>query len=167
MTEPRATDSRSRRARPAARARSAALRSLAIAVTLALAGGCVSGRILEGYPGHPFLAFEAPVDADSAFFALQEALGGEGFEIDFSERESGLINTRPVSAADGRMFLSAVVDTAAGGSRIWVAGYEPVRGGARRINPLDEAAWSELERIVARLSERLDGSEPEGPPPPD
>lgn len=141
---------------------------IAILAALSVAAGCVTGRVLEGYPGYPFLRFEVPASADSSFFALQGALADEGLEIDFSERPTGLINTRPL-ARDGReMFLSAVVDTAAGGgSSVWVAAYEPVRGGARRINPLDEEAWAALERIVARLSERLGGSAPEGPPPPD
>lgn len=130
-------------------------------------GGCVSGRVLEGWPGYPFLSFEAPAIADTTFFAAQRALAAEGFEIDFTERASGLVNTRP-REIDGRtIFLSLVVDsTSDGASHVWVAGYEPVRGGARRISPRREVAWEALRRVTARVSERLGGTEPAAPDPP-
>lgn len=130
-------------------------------------GGCISGRVLEGWPGYPFLSFEAPANVDTTFFAAQHALVAEGFELDFTERASGLVNTRP-REIDGRtMFLSLVVGTTTdGASRVWVAGYEPVRGGARRVSPRREEAWEALRRVTARVSERLGGSEPAEPDPP-
>lgn len=129
-------------------------------------GGCISGRILEGYPGYPFLSFTAPTSPDSSFFSLQRALEAEGFEIDFTDRASGSITTRPLTLATGDTFLTVVLDAAASGSRVWVAGYRPVRGGARRLDPLDEEAWAEIEEVAAGLSERLGGTPPEPPPAP-
>lgn len=136
--------------------------------TVALSlGGCVSGRVLEGWPGYPFLSFEAPAPVDTTFFAAQRALVAEGFELDFTERASGLVNTRPRDVDGRTMFLSLVVDaTPDGASRVWVAGYEPVRGGASRVSPRREDAWEALRRVTARVSERLDGTEPEEPEPP-
>jgi hypothetical protein len=139
---------------------------LVLAAALSL-GGCVSGRVLEGWPGYPFLSFNRTAPADSTFFAVQRELVAEGFELDFTERASGLVNTRPLERGGATMFLSLVVDTtAAGGSRVWVAGYEPVRGGARRISPRREEAWATLRAIAVRLSERLGGTEPTEPGPP-
>lgn len=136
---------------------------LACAAVLVL-GGCISGRVLEGWPGYPFLSFELPTSFDSSFFALQRELVAEGFELDFTERASGLINTRPLELEGSAMFLSLVVDsTATGGSRAWVAGFEPVRDGARRISPRREQAWETLRGIAARLSERLGGTSPAEP----
>ena len=153
------------------------LAALAGALAATLAAGCVSGRILEGYPGYPFLAFDVPGAADSTFFDLQRELQAEGFEIDFSERDSGLINTRPARRAGAEVFLSVVVDAvpaAAGGapqgdasSRVWIAGYQPVRGGARRIDPLSETEWAALRELAVTLSGRLGGSAVREPPPPD
>jgi hypothetical protein len=141
-------------------------RLLLSAAVLSL-GGCISGRVLEGWPGYPFLSFDTPAPVDSTFFAVQRELVAEGFELDFTERTSGLVNTRPLEIDAMTMFLSIVVDTtAAGGSRLWVAGYEPVRGGARRISPRREEAWATLRAIAVRLSERLGGTgptEPEAP----
>lgn len=147
-------------------ARSSAVWLLMWAAAVSL-GGCISGRVLEGWPGYPFLSFEAPAPLDTTFFAAQRALVAEGFELDFTERASGLVNTRP-REIDGRtMFLSLVVDTTtAGHSRVWVAGYEPVRGGARRVSPRREDAWQALRRVTARVSERLGGTEPAEPDPP-
>lgn len=141
---------------------------LAWAAALSLAG-CISGRVLEGWPGYPFLSFEAPTVVDTTFFAAQRALVAEGFELDFTERASGLVNTRPRDVDGLTMFLSLVTDsTTDGASRVWVAGYEPVRGGARRVSPRREAAWEALRRVTARVSERLGGTEPVEPdPPPD
>lgn len=130
-------------------------------------GGCISGRVLEGWPGYPFLSFEAPAPVDTTFFAAQRALLAEGFELDFTERASGLVNTRPLEIDGMTMFLSLVVDTAQGGtSRVWVAGYEPVRGGASRVSPRREEAWETLRRVTARVSQRLGGTEPAEPDPP-
>lgn len=150
----------------------------ALAALLAggLFAGCISGRVLEGYPGYPFLAFDVPAAPDSTFFTLQRELRAEGFEIDFSEPASGLINTRPVARAGTEVFLSVIVDPEArgapagrgeGGTRVWIAGYEPVRGGARRVDPLSEEEWADLRALAARLSERLGGSAVREPPPPD
>lgn len=165
---------------PPARRRSSrrppALAAAAASLLLAgLLGGCISGRILEGYPGYPFLAFDVPAATDSAFFDVQRELRTEGFEIDFSERDTGLINSRPAELAGREVFLSVVVDSipaeggaaAATGSRVWIAGYEPVRGGARRIDPLSEAEWTALRELAARMSGRLGGSAVREPPPPD
>ncbi len=141
---------------------------LAAVVAAALMGAaCISGRVLEGYPGYPFVRFDLAAPADSAFFSVQAELREEGFELDFTERASGLINTRPADRPAGRLFLSAVIDSTAGGSRVWLAAYEPVRDGARRIDPLDEEGWSELRAVAARISGRLGGTSVEEPPPPD
>lgn len=123
--------------------------------------------MLEGYPGYPFVSFDLPAPADSTFFAVQEGLQGEGFELDFTERASGLINTRPAERPAGRLFLSAVVDSTTDGSRVWIAAYRPVRDGARRVDPLDEKAWAELRTVAARISDRLGGTAVREPPPPD
>ena len=147
-------------------------RWLVLCAVAASLGGCISGRVLEGYPGYPFLSFTVPVPADSSFFDLQDALRAEGFEIDFTERDSGLINTRPAVRAPGEMFLTVVLAAAPddeygpGTTRAWVAGYEPVRDGAERINPLAEESWAELLGVAAALSERLGGTPPEAPDPP-
>lgn len=131
-------------------------------------GGCISGRVLEGYPGYPFLSFDVPVSVDTAFFAAQRALGAEGLELDYSDRSTGLIATRPAERNGTDLFLNLVVDSAAAaGSRVWVAGYRPAPGGARRISPLAEEDWAALRAITHRLSERLDGTTPDEPRPPD
>lgn len=131
--------------------------------------GCISGRILEGYPGYPFLSFTAPAAPDSTFFRLQRALESEGFELDYTQRSSGTINTRPSERSTGPLFLTVVVDSAASAaaSRVWVAGYRPVPDGARRIDPLREDAWAELRGITGRLSGRVGGSVPEEPDAPE
>lgn len=131
-------------------------------------GGCISGRILEGYPGYPFLAFDVPAHVDTVFFGAQRALQADGFELDYSERSTGLIATRAAKLGDSELFLNVVVDSATGGgSRVWVAAYHPARGGARRINPLAEDEWDALRGITHRLSDRLGGTTPEEPEPPD
>lgn len=140
--------------------------------------GCIGGRVLEGYPGYPFVAIDLPAEPDSTFYAMQDALAAEGFELDFSEPDDGLINTRPVELASGVTFLSVVVgepppdrgppgvppfDASPPGSRAWIAGYEPVPDGARRIDPLDEEGWAELRDVAGRLSVRLGGGPPLDP----
>lgn len=131
-----------------------------------LLGGCISGRILEGYPGYPFLSFDVPAERDSVFFSLQEELEDQGFALDFSERDEGLVNTRPRDFGPGRMFVSLVVDSIRGGTRAWVAGFEPVVDGARRISPLHEDEWAALRGLAARLSESVGGTAPVEPDPP-
>lgn len=145
------------------------LGSLLLAAGASVAvGGCISGRILEGYPGYPFLAFDVPADTDTVFFGAQRALQADGFELDYSDRSTGLIATRPDERGGGELFLNVVVDSATGGgSRVWVAAYRPSRGGARRINPLAEEEWATLREITHRLSERLGGTTPVEPAPPD
>lgn len=144
-------------------------RWLVLCAGTALLTGCISGRILEGYPGYPFLSFTAPTAPDSMFFGLQRALESEGFELDYTERSVGTINTRPSERATGSLFLTLVVDSAssAASSRVWVAGYRPVDDGARRIDPLREDAWAELRDITGRLSVRVGGTTPEEPEPPE
>ncbi|MFW6085107.1 MAG: hypothetical protein ACODAA_07835 [Gemmatimonadota bacterium] len=151
----------------AAASRRAAAVVAAVAAAGLLVAGCISGRVLEGYPGYPFVAFDLPAPADSTFFSLQEELRAEGFELDFTERATGLVNTRPADRPAGRLFLSAVVDSTAEGSRVWIAAYRPVRDGARRVDPLDEDAWADLRGVAARVSDRLGGTAVEEPPPPD
>lgn len=164
MTAPRTTCCRNARL---IRTGSAVRRLATVALAALLAAGCISGRVLEGYPGYPFVTFDLPAPADSAFFALQGEFEAEGYELDFTERASGLINTRPADRPAGRIFLSAVVDSTAAGSRVWIAAYEPVRDGARRIDPLDEDAWAELHGVAVRISGRLGGTAIREPRPPD
>lgn len=142
---------------------------LLLLAAAAVSSACVSGRILEGYPGYPFLSFTAPAAPDSTFFRLQRALESEGFELDYTQRSSGTINTRPSERSTGPLFLTVVVDSAASAaaSRVWVAGYRPVPDGARRIDPLREDAWAELRGITGRLSGRVGGSVPEEPDAPE
>jgi len=145
---------------------------LLLLAAAAVSSACVSGRILEGYPGYPFLSFTVPAAPDSTFFRLQDALETEGFELDYSELEAGAINTRPSERPAGPLLLTGIVDTASSGAstgastRVWVAGYRPVPDGARRINPLREEAWADLREITARVSHRVGGSPPEEPDPP-
>lgn len=145
---------------------------LLLLAAAAVSSACVSGRILEGYPGYPFLSFTVPAAPDSTFFRLQDALETEGFELDYSELDAGMINTRSSERAAGPLLLTLVVDTASGGastgasSRVWVAGYRLVPDGARRISPLREEAWADLREIAARVSDRVGGSPPEEPDPP-
>lgn len=137
----------------------------------ALLSGCISGRVLEGYPGYPFLSFGAPSTPDSTFFRLQRALVAEGFALDYTERDAGTINTRPADRPTGPVFLTVVVGAADdtvpdGTSQVWIAGFEPVRDGARRINPLREERWAELTEIAGRLSDRVGGGPVREPEPP-
>lgn len=142
---------------------------LLLIAAAAVSSACVSGRILEGYPGYPFLSFTVPAASDSTFFMLQDALEAEGFELDYTERDAGAINTRPSERPAGPLLLTVIVDTASSGastgasSRVWVAGYRPVPDGARRVNPLREDAWADLREITARVSDRVGGSPPEEP----
>lgn len=147
----------------------------AAVVAAASATACLSGRVLEGYPGYPFLQFDTPLPVESAFFAVQRAVVGEGFALDFTERASGAVNTRPMNRLGRPVFLSIVVGAAppppAAGApprtRVWIAGYVRERDGARRIDPLAEEAWADLAEVAAQLSRQLEGTTPRGPPPPD
>lgn len=128
--------------------------------------GCISGRVLSGYPGYPFASFSIPEPADSAFFELQAVLAAEGYPIDYTDRESGLIATRPGPDGDSRVFLSVVVGPdpdQVDRSSVWVAGFETTTSGNQRINPLDEALWADVMSVSGRISERLGGSAPLGP----
>lgn len=152
----------------------------AMVFAAATVAGCISGRVLEGYPGYPFLQFDTPLSIDSTFFAVQRAVVAEGFVLDFTERSSGAVNTRPADRLGREVFLSIVVgvpggvpaagaagagDTTRAQTRVWIAGYVRRRSGADRIDPLAEEAWSDLAAIAERVSERLGGTRPRGPPP--
>lgn len=143
-----------------------ALPALLLPVVLTTPFACVSGRVLTGYPGYPFASFSLPTSPDSSFFDLQRTLESEGYPIDYTERSAGLINTRPGPDPERPVLLSVVIgaDPARDGwSEVWVAGFERTQTGDERINPLDEELWPVVMAISARLSERLDGTEPLGP----
>lgn len=153
--------------REAWRRRFVALAGAAVAGTsTVIMAGCVSGRVLTGYPGYPFASFEVPPAPDSAFYRLQYVLENEGYPIDYTDRESGLINTRPGPDPDRPLFLTVVIGPASSGSgrtEVWIAGFETTVTGARRVNPLDDALWSDVMAISARVSERMGGTAPVGP----
>ena len=135
-------------------------------LVLPMAAGCISGRVLSGYPGYPFVSFSIPSPADTAFFALQEALESEGHPIDYTERASGFINTRPGPDPAKPILLSLVIGRdpeREGWTEVWVAGYERTRAGDERINPLDDTLWPDVMAISTRLSERFGGTEALGP----
>lgn len=140
-----------------------------VLVSLVLApafAGCISGRVLSGYPGYPFVSFSIPSPPDSAFFELQRTLEAGGYPIDFTEREQGFIHTRPGPDPSTPMLLSLVIgeDPERGGwTEVWVAAYERTRDGDERVNPLDDERWSDLVAISTRLSERHGGTKPLGP----
>lgn len=128
--------------------------------------GCITGRVLSGYPGYPFASFSIPQPPDSAFFELQTVLEDEGYPIDYTDRESGLINTQTGPHPAKPMFLSVVLGSdpdREGWSAIWVAGFEETSAGVRRINPLDDVLWPDVMAVSTRISERLDGTDPLGP----
>lgn len=146
-----------------------------VSVVAVTAAGCITGRVLEGYPGYPFLQFDTSLPVDSAFFAVQRAVVAEGFALDFTELASGAVNTRPVERLGRDVFLNIVVGAVPDSARqapgrvptrVWIAGYEVARGGAERINPLAEEAWNDLAEIAASVSRRVAGTSPRGPPPP-
>ena len=145
------------------------------------AGGCISGRVLTGYPGYPFATFETEMPADSTFFLLQPAVESEGFPLDYTIREEGFITTRSSEMLGRPVFLTLVVgpggDEADSGpppgeslaetseqiSRVWVAAYEETVTGAQRINPLQEEVWAAVMEVTGRLSAAVEGTAPEGP----
>jgi len=131
-----------------------------------LATGCISGRVLNGYPGYPFVSFAVPQPPDSAFFGLQGALEDEGYPIDYTERASGFMKTRVGPGSGQPLFLSLVVagrpsspDTA----DVWISGFALRGGDAQRINPNDSALWQEVVGVSERISGRLGGTTPAGP----
>ena len=142
---------------------------------LVSAGGCFSGRVLTGYPGYPFARFDSPLPSDSTFFMLQPAIESEGFALDFTVFDEGLITTRSSEFFGRPVFLNVVVepllqDDSAGpsdpdqtGTRVWVAAYEETVSGAERINPLQEDVWAGVMDLTSRLSSAVDGSTPIGP----
>ncbi|MDT8436470.1 MAG: hypothetical protein RRA92_06910 [Gemmatimonadota bacterium] len=137
---------------------------LVAAVLLAGLAGCVSGRVLAGYPGYPFVRFDVPADADGTFFALQPVLAAEGFPLDFTSRADGLVVTRNGTLAGRPAFLNVVVGEGAGAdASVWVAAWESRPAGARRIDPLQEEAWADLAALAARLSAAVGGGAPHGP----
>ncbi len=154
------------------------------ALTVCLAGlssGCISGRVLTGYPGYPFASFETDMPADSTFFRLQPAVESEGFPLDYTILDEGFITTRSSELVGRPVFLTLVVgpggdgssdggtasensaEVLVGTSRVWVAAYEETVTGAQRINPLQEEVWAAVMEVTGRLSAALDGTEPEGP----
>ena len=138
-------------------------------------GGCVSGRVLTGYPGYPFARFDTQLPADSTFFLLQPAIESEGFALDYTILDEGFITTRSSEMMGRPVFLNLVVesleqDGAAelpdlAGTRVWVAAYEETASGAERINPLQEDVWADVMEMTARLSTAVNGSTPIGPEP--
>jgi hypothetical protein len=147
-----------------------ALRSPGAAAVLALSAvitaGCISGRVLSGYPGYPFASFQIPVPADSAFYDLQVVLEDEGYPIDYTDHASGLIQTRPGPNPAKPLFLTVVIGTDPVDphrTEVWVAGFETTPAGARRVNPLDGDVWPYVMGISGLLSERLGGTQPLGP----
>jgi len=147
------------------RARDTTLLRTAVAILGVAAGsaGCMSGRVLAGYPGYPFATFETPLPADSAFFLLQPAVESEGFPLDYSILDQGFITTRSAELDGRRVFLTLIVEPTGAASRVWVAAYEETVTGALRINPLQEQAWSAVMEVSGRLSESVQGTNPEGP----
>jgi hypothetical protein len=145
-----------------------------------LSAGCISGRVLTGYPGYPFARFETSMTADSTFFLLQPAVESEGFPLDYTIRDEGFITTRSTEMVGRPVFLTLVVgtndeassaknasdgalaDRSVGHSRVWVAAYEETVTGAQRINPLQEEVWSAVMEVTGRLSAAVGGTIPEG-----
>jgi hypothetical protein len=141
--------------------------TLAVAALAAAgASGCVSGRVLSGYPGYPFASFSVPGLPDSTFFRMQYVLEDESYPIDYTDREAGLVNTRPGPDTGKPVFLSVVIaaDPADDSrSQVWIAGFQQTGTGVKRVNPLDEPLWSVVMDVSARVSERFGGTEPLGP----
>ncbi len=169
--------------RPARRAqRRLGIGLAALATCVAgLSAGCISGRVLTGYPGYPFASFETDMPADSAFFRLQPAVESEGFPLDYTILDEGFITTRSSELVGRPVFLTLVVgaggdessagapavemssDGSMGPSRVRVAAYEETVTGAQRINPLQEEVWAAVMEVAGRLSTAVDGTIPEGP----
>jgi len=100
---------------------------------LVAAGGCISGRVLTGYPGNPFARFDTQLPADSTFFLLQPAVESEGFALDYTILDEGFITTRSSEVMGRPVFLNLVVEpleqdgavesSDLSGTRVWVAAY--------------------------------------------
>ena len=155
-------------------ARHAAVRSLVLLGAAAVLGaGCISGRVLKGYPGYPFARFDARAPADSAFFSLLPAVEAEGFPLDYTIRDEGFITTRSAEMLGRPVFLNLVVEPIVPGdgsaedpsesSRVWLAAFEETVTGAERINPLQEEMWEEVMNLADRLSSAIGGTSPVGP----
>ena len=133
------------------------------------AGGCISGRVLTGYPGYPFARFDTGLPTDSTFYLLQPAVESEGFALDYTILDEGYITTRSSEIAGRPVFLNLVVEPLGtdepAGTRVWVAAYEQTVSGAERINPLQEDVWAEVMEVSTRLSTAVDGTTPIGPDP--
>jgi hypothetical protein len=128
--------------------------------------GCISGRVLSGYPGYPFASFSVNAPVDTIFFELQGALADEGYPVDYTQRDAGLINTQPGPDSGKPIYLNIVIGADSdrdGWTAVWVAGYEHTPAGPRRVNPLDETLWAMVMDVSGRLSDRLGGTEPLGP----
>lgn len=162
-----------RKSQPAARYGCGPFTLPAALALLAAVGGCISGRVLTGYPGYPFARFDTELGSDSTFFLLQPAVESEGFKLDYTILADGLITTRSTEMAGRPVFLNVVVEplvaaedvpsSAATGTRVWVAAYEETVSGAERINPLQGDVWADVMEMTARLSAAVDGTKPEGP----
>ncbi len=83
---------------------------LAVLGLLVAVGGCISGRVLTGYPGYPFARFDTGLASDSAFFLLQPAVESEGFPLDYTVLAEGLITTRSTEMAGRPVFLNLVLE---------------------------------------------------------
>ncbi|MFQ5889591.1 MAG: hypothetical protein ACE5JR_06010 [Gemmatimonadota bacterium] len=160
--------------RPAAARRSVPFGALpaarwSVLLGATLASACIGGQILRGYPGYPFQTFATPAPPDSVFLELQGLLGDAGYPLDYTRRETGLINTRRSDDIAEPLFLSVVVgpDTASEGSRVWVTGFVETLTGPRRVNPKDVDLWAEVAAVSERLSSALHGTAPTGPEPPE
>ncbi len=151
-----------------------AARLVLVPAIAALCAGCISGRVLTGYPGYPFASFETSVPVDSAFFRLQPAVEAEGFALDYTILDEGFITTRSSELAGRPVFLNLVVESRDGASdasgaegplrtKVWIAAYEETVTGAERINPLQGDAWSSVMEVASRLSASVDGTPPIGP----
>jgi hypothetical protein len=155
--------------------------AVVVACLVLPASGCISGRVLTGYPGYPFATFETDMPADSTFFLLQPAIESEGFQLDYTIREEGFITTRSSELLGRPVFLTLVVGPGGDGSgsgvspgddpagiseeisRVWVAAYEETVTGAQRINPLQDEVWAAVMEVTGRLSAAVEGTAPEGP----
>lgn len=145
-----------------------------------LSAGCISGRVLTGYPGYPFATFETGLPADSTFFLLQPAVESEGFPLDYTILDEGFITTRSSEVVGRPVFLTLVVgmddeesnatdppaddleEGPGSNSRVWVAAYEETVTGAQRVNPLQKEVWAAVMEVTGRLSDAVGGTTPEG-----
>jgi hypothetical protein len=126
-------------------------RTAALLLIAATGGGCVSGRVLSGYPGYPFATFAVPGPTDTTFFEIQEILVQEGYPIDYTDRDTGLINTQEGPDPAKPVRISVILgedDERQGWTSVWIAGYEETPAGPTRINPLDKALWPGVMEVA-------------------